>query len=394
MTYTHSGWLCVLGPSKVFESPTEVADPATALVVLPTTAFAYHDRVEFPNEVAVNFADTTPTEARCANGRTVSVTLADILGDMLLDPMFAQQAGLQPGDVPLALIAPSSDDAAHVYIRIRLEGSESLFVRLTETAVDGDVAVWLATARAGYFAHRLYLGNHQCYYYRRFAGTEIEHKYQMPADADIYHMCRAVWADIRDGGFPGYALEFRDGYQAWDYDNQIFEVCEPEDEAGYISFIPLVGGGYTLKRKWFTEDQTARREVMYKESGEVSDRVEYLRDRFGVEASGLPAFRRVRYDVNLESTTTGNVFGIFFDEVTVASHPQALLRQCEVEYLRTRSVLENTDETCLAELEEVAQWLERFLADHNVAAERGVYSKLSFLRDVVSDEFPGELKRP
>lgn len=62
----------------------------------------------------------------------------------------------------------------------------------------------------------------------------------------------------------------------------------------------------------------------------------------------------------------------------------AELIQCELEYIRTRSALRQAEAVVLEELEEVARWLEQFLAAEGLSSERGVYSKLSFLRDAVA----------
>lgn len=59
--------------------------------------------------------------------------------------------------------------------------------------------------------------------------------------------------------------------------------------------------------------------------------------------------------------------------------------QCELEYLRTRSILPSGESEVLRELDEVALLLEALLVAEGLPAERGVYSKLSFLKDVIGD---------
>ncbi len=65
--------------------------------------------------------------------------------------------------------------------------------------------------------------------------------------------------------------------------------------------------------------------------------------------------------------------------------------QCELEYLRTRSVLHRNEQEIMREMEDIALWLEVFLEEKGFATTRGTYSKLSFLNDAIdSDESLGE----
>lgn len=190
-----------------------------------------------------------------------------------------------------------------------------------------------------------------------------------------------IYDGIRDGGLPGYLPEYGDEFQSWDYTNILFEVPEPAEQQGYISSIPLSTGGYTIKRKWFTEDATRRGERHYKEPGEIADLGQYLVDRFQVGVVPYPPFRRVRYDVNFESLRTGHVYGIFFDHSRLIDDPDTAMAQCELEYLRTRSVIATDEDQVWQEMREIAQWLETTMAEAGIRTRRGVYSKLSFLRD-------------
>ncbi len=134
--------------------------------------------------------------------------------------------------------------------------------------------------------------------------------------------------------------------------------------------IPLSTVGYTAQRKRSGED------------GEIADFGAYIMKRFGAAGIGLPPFRQVRYDVNSESLATGHVYGIFFDHSMVL-HGDAALRQCELEYLRTRSVLPVREDDVLRELDEIVGWLGGFLERNGIKTSRGVYSKLSFLKKTV-----------
>ncbi len=98
----------------------------------------------------------------------------------------------------------------------------------------------------------------------------------------------------------------------------------------------------------------------------------------------MPPFRRVRYDVNLESIASGHLYAALFDRVTLLARPDLALVQCELEYRRSRTVLPPDEPAVLAELDRLGDWLETFLAKRGLATDRGSYSKLSFLRDTVA----------
>ena len=55
----------------------------------------------------------------------------------------------------------------------------------------------------------------------------------------------------------------------------------------------------------------------------------------------MPPFQRVRYDVQCESMRTGHVYGIFFDRCSLLAAPEVVLSQCELEYRRSRSILDH-----------------------------------------------------
>jgi hypothetical protein len=289
--------------------------------------------------------------------------------------------------VPLFVLAQSEEHFAgvHVFTRIRFSDRDALFIRVTDTPLswrpeDGLLSVLTQSAELAR-RNSLFLNNHQCYYLKLFEGEELEHKYRLDASLDIWGVTVKIYNAVRDGDLQGYVPEYGDEFQSWDYLNILFEVPSPSLEQGYISFIPLSTGGYTIKRKWFIEDATRRGERHYREPNEISDLESYLRKRFAVNPVPYPPFQLVRYDINFESLATGHVYGMFFDHSRLVDNPEIAMAQCELEYLRTRSVLPVSDDDVWAELEEIATWLEGFLADNGIVTERGVYSKLSFLRD-------------
>ncbi|MGH3682621.1 MAG: hypothetical protein ACRDT2_20505, partial [Natronosporangium sp.] len=299
--------------------------------------------------------------------------------------------------VPLFVLRTRAGEL-DVYSQIRFLAEDALFIRTTPEPVPaGEVTDlgWVDTALRQHAERFLLLGNHQRYYRRCFPGRELEYKYNLAprlgeSGVDIWSLTALAYQRILDGGLPGYLPEYRDEFQAWDYVNHLYEVTGPPAEQGYVSFIPTTDGRNLLKRKWFRQDTLDRGES-HTYGVEAPDGFEaYLREQLGLapgtQALRLPPFRRVRYDVNFESVRTGHVYGIFFDLASVLGAPEHRLYQCELEYLRSRTAVEPDPDAALAELAELASWLEEFLAGQDFHPPRGYYSKLSFLRDAVAAE--------
>lgn len=331
--------------------------------------------------------------------------LAELLeGRVLADPLRRGLAAALPpaeaarlGSWAPAFYASWDGDGGRVHLhgRVRLGERDALFVRTSPeqrrwegaalAGPAGAAAPWLTEAARLHAHDPLFLNNHQCYYRKCHAGVELEHKLTLldPA-ADIWELTALAHRGLLAGRLPGYLPEYGDDHQAWDFLNHLFEVRAPEPERGYVSYLPTTDGLHTIKRKWYAEDALARRERHYR-GVEVALPLERdVAERFGVEARRLPSFRRVRYDVNLESARTGHVYGIMFDHCSLLERPDVTLLQCEVEYLRTRSVLAPDADAIEPELAELAAWSEALLDAQGVPYRRDFYSKLSFLRDAVA----------
>ncbi|MBF4615497.1 hypothetical protein [Curtobacterium sp. VKM Ac-1376] len=337
-------------------------------------------RTEADEEVLLRSADS---EVRLPFGRLFERMLP---GAAVRDA--AGSAGYHGPLVPQSVVVPADHGRAHVWTRLRYSDDDAVFIRVTTHPVPfsgtADPA-FIAIVRSLNETRHLFLNNHQCYYTRRFPGEELEHKYLLDG-GDIWTATLDVYNAIRSGLLTGFVPEYHDEFQTWDYENHLHEIEGPGDEQGYVSFIPLVGGGYTVKRKWFGADAFRRGERMSRENETIDDFVGYVADRMGVIARPLPPFRRVRYDVNFESLATGHVYGIFFDQSTIDGAPHHRMMQCELEYLRTRSVLPQNDEDVLREMESIAEWLESVLGASGFKTQRGTYSKLSFLKQAVRDD--------
>ncbi|MGW1656187.1 hypothetical protein [Streptomyces atratus] len=219
-----------------------------------------------------------------------------------------------------------------------------------------------------------------------FAGTELEFKYTLDPTPDIWAASMELLKSLRDGKLKGCRPEYREEFQIHHTENHLFDVTGPEKEIGYASFIPTVSAGHVLKRKWFAEDAFARREELFSNIAITSDGFEeYLRKELGLQVRAMPPFRRVRYDVQCESMSTGHVYGIFFDRCSLLAAPEVVLSQCELEYRRSRSVLIQDEKEILSEMKRIDHWLRSHLAARGWAKKHTFYSKRSFLRDTVAD---------
>ncbi len=230
----------------------------------------------------------------------------------------------------------------------------------------------------------VFLGNHQCYYRKMKYGTEIEYKYNILDNTDPWIIANEFFNDLLDGKIEDYVCEYGDVLQKWDYMNYMFYVYGEEE--GYISVIPQTNGKYLLKRKIYKQDALERIELHYKDEVILGSYKKFLEDKFHVTCVELPPFRRIRYDIDMENIRTGNVFGVFFDYISIAGRSQ-VLKQCEIEYLRTRSLHEN--DIYPEEQLELKNYVSNYLASHNIKYEETFYSKLSFLLDVCGEKRSG-----
>lgn len=288
------------------------------------------------------------------------------------------------------------------YGQIRHLGGTCLFVRLSEDhhvlPADGlreAVPRLVRDAAVVHDRHANYLNNHQGYYERLFAGRELEYKLTMETPADLWGYINECHHRVLSGAMPGFFPEYDDELQRFDFVNVLYEVDQPEAEAGYLSFGRNSAGHWIVKRKWFTEDAYDRREVVWKNvalqgdlSGDLTE-VDFrpeIRRLHGVEARPLGSFRRIRYDLNLESGRTGHLYGILADECRVVGEPDRVLRQVEIEYLRTRSLVRPDPGTVQEEMEQTREFAESVLRDRGIPYKPTFFSKLSFMR---GDVHPG-----
>ncbi|MGH8896278.1 MAG: hypothetical protein ACRDZ4_04450 [Egibacteraceae bacterium] len=306
------------------------------------------------------------------------------------DAQIDSTAELPEPYVPLFYVSATTagrDLDLHVYSQIRFLAEDACFIRITQTPLRvrrvEDLS-WLPAAVELHARQALFLNNHQCYYRKCFDGQELEYKYTLAPTADIWGLTTDAFRRLRAGDLRGFVLEYRDELQAWDYLNHLFEVTAPQRDRGYVSFIPTTDGKHLVKRKWFVKDAFARREHLT--VGAVIDTPfeHYVRQVLKVQARRLPSFRRLRYDINVESVGTGHVFCILFDRCSLLNAPDVVLSQCEVEYTRSRTAIPPSENDVLRDFDALALWLQAFLEERGLSSQRSYYSKLTFLREVVA----------
>ncbi|CAN7771475.1 hypothetical protein LJR245_007557 [Rhizobium leguminosarum] len=226
---------------------------------------------------------------------------------------------------------------------------------------------------------RLPLLNSRSAYFKWNPEMELERKFTFKVVPDIWRLATKLHKQLHLGFCSNFIPEPHMGFQVWDYENYPFEITQPAEEAGYVSFIPQVDGRTTIKRKWFVENAEMRREVVL--PGQIVEdyNVTALKLTMGT-VNPLAPFNRTRFDINYESLATGHVYGIYFDICTTVSiQPQRVFGQVEVEYCRTRTALAIHD--IWPEFNVLTQYVREYLENEDVDFEQNLYSKLDFARE-------------
>jgi hypothetical protein len=353
-------------------------------------------RPDPPNTIILDWASTTATtlDAVTADGTHRHSTTADpgtpiyqAFGPApAITRLYQQHTGRVQGDlVPLFCLTKHAR-GIHVYSRIRLHTEDACFLRTTVEPLPGpaDDLHWLPTAIAHHERHAQFLNSHTAAFQQAFPGREIEYKYTLDPTVNIWAAATALHRQVETDPPPGYVPEYRDSFQMWDYHNHLFETFGGSHQLGYVSFVPTSDGTYIIKRKTFPSDSHNRGEHHTHGVTINSTLADHLSDALGLTGRPLPPFRRVRYDVNLESLSSGHLYAFLLDRVTLLANPDIALIQCELEYRRSRTVLPPHQEAVLTELNQLGAWLEQFLARESINTSRGHYSKLSFLRDALA----------
>lgn len=388
-TNAHDTWIVLGGVHLLTRTAPRRSDEPIVLVQVPP------QEVSCPSTtVVIRWNTLGPCLANAFSSDGAQLGSARIEGSELFHNAIAGHAlsdligsDAAPGLVPLCYLAQDPGGGYHAYAQIRFHPEDACFVRTTPDPVGhgpvGDLH-WLGPVLAAHSASSMALNNHLRYFRKHFAGTELEFKYNLDPAPNIWAASMELLKALHDGALEGFRPEYRNEFQIHHTQNHLFDVTGPEHEVGYASFIPTVTAGFVLKRKWFTEDTFARREELTPSVNVAPDDFEsYLSDELGLQVQTMPPFERVRYDIQCESMRTGHVYGIFFDRCSLLAAPEVVLSQCELEYLRSRSIFDHDPNTVLSEMERLDDWLRSHLTGRGWASERTFYSKRSFLRDVM-----------
>jgi hypothetical protein len=151
---------------------------------------------------------------------------------------------------PLFCLLSVGRQAWRPYTLMSYAGEDLLYIAMPVPPVRGDPAqhahcrAWAAELSACHRSHIGQLNNHQCWFRNLHPGLEIEHKFTLPAGADIWHLAITTYQALRAGNLPGWIPEHGNngGFEQWDFLNHVFEITEPAAERGYIAFIPGTDG--------------------------------------------------------------------------------------------------------------------------------------------------------
>lgn len=299
-----------------------------------------------------------------------------------------------PGDEPLASLAPvmmlrthegAEQSRTEVLMCTRVRAVGMLFTRVAR--FDHSAGTELGALVATAFQHRTELENFvrvedktQLLYEK---DIEIEEKITLLDEANIWSLTKSMWAAVEAGALPGFIPD--PGYELtrWHFVQHNFEVTAPADRVGHFAFQGYPDGRYRLKMKKFAKDSLRRVET-FRNGIEVpeGDFESYLAREFpDLSFKRLPSLRRTKFDINIQSVATGHGFGIETDEVTLSDGTGRTMRQVETEYLDTRHHDGMDGSTIDSELSRLTTLVEAHLAGLGISAKRGLYSKLSFLRD-------------
>jgi hypothetical protein len=277
---------------------------------------------------------------------------------------------------------------------VRLGDEDGLFIQLPQLHLStgrADITELLSAALTTTNTHREFLNNHQCCLRKFWPDEELEHKITMRGPVDLHTVVTGLRDLVGGPHLPGTIWEYRDDYQIWDFDNHLYEIAGPIEEAGYVSFIPDSTGTVIVKRKWFTRDTPRRRETRWRGvqiPATPTGFADYLRTHVDGDARYRGSFRRTRLDSSCEFTRTGNVYGFMVDWSRPPNRPDiAGLYQVEVEYLHSRTLNDDAADAVDTELAMLSAAARTYLDSVGIAHQSGE-SKLTYLRTLTPTPTP------
>lgn len=287
-------------------------------------------------------------------------------------------------NAPLGLLRPHGA-GMRLYAQVDSYLEHARFIALPQPESPRSTAV--PDLLAGIDEHFLKVNNYLCFRVKLLPDVELEHKYTLTGDPDVYALARETLAMVADGGLAGWVVEFREEIQSWDFLNHVYAIDEPETEAGYVSFIPTTDGKHTVKRKIFTVDTDERPELRSRGVDVQGDFETHIRDVMHLTPAWHASFRRVRYDVSVESIETGNVFGIAYDRSTIIDDEGRRvtgldeLTQCEIEYIYSQSLAPISFDVVREDLARLRVLVSDYFDQRKIENYQRHESKLTYLRN-------------
>ena len=297
------------------------------------------------------------------------------------------------GEEELASLAPLAITRTHpdrepsvveVLACARLRAGGALFTRVARSSSDGTPATLARAALAP-------LANHPPHVLTETQGCagltpdiEIETKLVLSGTLSPWALATRLSRLVGSDALPGFIPDLGNEMQRWQTYQRTWEVLAPADEVGYLALGTYGSGDYALKRKRFKEDGLRRGETFRFDLDVPDEGVdEYVRGLVpDLELRSLPAHRRSKFDVNVESTRTGHFYGIEIDEVVLEDSPERM-SQLEIEYHRSR-IHEGLDASMIEpELMRLTELVSKAVTELGERPDATFYSKLSFLRDIV-----------
>ncbi|MEO6703234.1 MAG: hypothetical protein ABI140_22245, partial [Jatrophihabitantaceae bacterium] len=285
--------------------------------------------------------------------------------------------------VPLGLLRP--DGAAFsLHAHVDTYAGHARFITVPTQPVEFRLAP--ARLLAAIDEHFLKVNNYLCFRVKLQPDVELEHKFTLVDHPDVWTLARETLSMVGAGGLAGWLVEFREEIQGWDFLNHVYAIDEPEEDAGYVSFIPTTDGRHTVKRKIFSVDTDERPELRNRGVDVGGDFEAYLAETMRLTPAWHASFRRIRYDVSVESIETGNVFGIAYDRSTIIDDAGSPvpgadeLTQCEIEYIYSQSLAPIDFDSVRADLGRLRVLMSDYFARRSIENYQRHESKLTYLR--------------
>jgi hypothetical protein len=346
----------------------------------PVPAFSTRiQAVPWPQETGGQPVNTVLVQAHHLAGSGPGAAATDPISGMAMAPLFCLLPGAPGYWQPCTLVSCTGED--HLYIT------------LPGPPIHGDPAsrqqraAWAEDLSARHRAHGTQLGNHRCWFRNLLPGLEAEHKFTLDPAADIWDLAVRTHQLLRDGALPGWICEHGNngGFEQWDFVNHLYEITQPGIDRGYIAFIPAVDGqSWIIRRKRYQHDQLIRREELTDgaDLGPAPDLAQVIWERFGLRPAWGEAYRRIRYNIMLESLVTGHIFSIMYDRCTTPHAAAPPLIQAEVEYIHSRTIRTSSNQTeVMRDLSQLTAWTRELLTRRGVAMTENQLSKLTWLRE-------------